>query len=180
MQEFGAEAAMPERDGKDFKNLVDRYAKPLLSMAYRYTFDWESAKDICQDTWLRVYEKISLYDGRVPFERWLYAVHRNICLTFLRKRKRRREIPAEQDIFESRETGPQRQAELTQARERILEAASRLPDRQGSVFAMIDLEQMTMDEAAELLGIKPVSIRTSLYHARKKIAAVLQGSEETT
>ncbi len=173
-------AAIPERAGEDFQDLVTRYAKPLLSIAYRYTFDWESAKDVCQDTWLRVYEKISMYDGRVPFERWLFAVHRNICLSFLRKRKRRREVQADRDIYDSREAGPERNAELSQARERILEAASRLPDRQRTIFAMIDLEQMTIEEAAGLLGIKSVSIRTNLHHARKRIAGVLRGSEKTT
>lgn len=166
-----------------FTVLVDKYARTLLAMAYRYTFDWESAKDVCQDTWLRVYEKISMYDGRVPFERWLFAVHRNICLNFLRQRKRRREVGIEnhetiQDRFVSRETAPDKGAELTQARERILEVASKLPDRQRAVFAMIDLEQMTIDEAAGILGIKPVSIRTNLYHARKRIAGALRGSKE--
>ncbi len=164
---------------------MTRYAKPFLAMAYRYTFDWESAKDVCQDTWLRVYEKISMYDGRVPFERWLFAVHRNICLNFLRKRKRRREVgpgtgETAQDSFVSRETAPDKRAELSQARERILEAAAKLPDRQRTVFAMIDLEQMTIDEAAGILGVKPVSIRTNLHHGRKRIAGILRGSEEMT
>ena len=167
-----------------FETLVKRYAKPLLAVAYRYTFDWEGAKDVCQDTWLKVYEKISMYDGRVPFERWLFAVHRNVCMSFLRKRKRRREIPEDAsdgglDRFISREAGPDRFAELAQTRGRILEAASLLPDRQRAVFAMIDLEQITIDEAAGILGIKPVSIRTNLYHARKRIAGILRGSEET-
>ena len=184
---MGLEFSMKENiTGREdrFETLVTRYAKPLLAMAYRFTFDWESAKDVCQDTWLRVYEKISMYDGRVPFERWLFAVHRNVCLSFLRKRKRRREdgpgaSETAQDRFVSRETAPDKGAELAQTRERILEAASNLPDRQRAVFAMIDLEQMTIDEAAGILGIKPVSIRTNLYHARKRIAGILRGSEET-
>ncbi len=180
MQEYGIEAEMPERTGQDFKDLVDRYAKTLLSMAYRYTFDWDSAKDVCQDTWLRVYEKISVYDGRVPFERWLFAVHRNVCLDFLRKRKRRKEMILDQDIHISPGAGPDHHAEFSEARKMILDAASHLPDRQRTVFAMIDLEQMTIDEAAGIIGIKPVSIRTNLYHARKRIAGFLRGSEETT
>jgi len=90
------------------------------------------------------------------------------------------DITGREDRFVSRETAPDKRAELSQARERILVAASRLPDRQRTVFAMIDLEQMTIDEAAGILGIKPVSIRTNLYHARKRIAGVLRGSEETT
>jgi len=161
-----------------FADLVKRHSRPLLAMAYRYTFDWESARDLCQDTWLRVYEKISMYDGRVPFERWLYAVHRNICLSFLRKRKRRGETHMIPDIYRSKEMDPGRTAELACARERILEAASRLPERQRAVFAMIDLEEMTVDEAAGLLGIKHVSIRTNLFHARKRIAGFLRRSEE--
>lgn len=176
-------SAMPEMAEQNFEALVSRYAKPLLSIAYRYTFDWESAKDVCQDTWLRVYEKITLYDGRVPFERWLFAVHRNICLNFLRKKRIRREIqPADgetpQEFFISRETAPDKGAELSQARERILAAAAELPERQRTVFAMVDLEQKTIDEAAGILGIKPVSIRTNLHHARKRIAGVLRGLEK--
>ena len=80
--------------------------------------------------------------------------------------------------FVSREPGPDRDAELKQTRERILEAAAQLPDRQRTVFAMIDLEQITIDEAAGILGIKPVSIRTNLYHARKRIAGALRGLKE--
>jgi len=166
----------PARDR--FAALVSKYARPMLAMAYRYTFDWESSRDLCQDTWLRVFDKIKLYDGRVPFERWLFAVHRNLCLSFLRKRKRRGETPLHQETFESGEKGPERMAELAQARERILEAASCLPERQRTIFALIDLEQMTMEEAAALLGIKPVSVRTNLHHARKRIAGILRGSEE--
>jgi len=168
------------RSGDGFAALVSRYARPMLAAAYRYTFDWESARDLCQDTWLRVYEKISMYDGRVPFERWLFAVHRNVCLDFLRKRKRRMETPGTSDIYESMEAGPERRAELSQAQERILEASSRLPDRQRTVFALIDLEQMTVEEASRLLGIRPVTVRTNLYHARKRIAGILRGSEEWT
>ena len=164
--------------GDKFAELVSSYARPLLAMAYRYTYDWESAKDVCQDTWLRVYEKISMYDGRVPFERWLFAVHRNICMSFLRKRKRRGEMTFDPESYISKGTAPDKDVELAQTRKRILDAASRLPDRQGTVFAMIDLEQMTIDEAAKILGIKPVSIRTNLYHARKRIAGILRGSEE--
>jgi RNA polymerase sigma-70 factor (ECF subfamily) len=164
--------------GDRFAALVSKYARPMLAAAYRYTFDWENARDLCQDTWLRVYEKISMYDGRVPFERWLFAVHRNVCLSFLRKLKIRREAPGTLDIYESKEKGPDRQAELAETRERILAAASGLPDRQRTVFAMIDLEQMTVEEASGLLGIKPVTIRTNLYHARKRIAGILRGSEE--
>ena len=161
-----------------FAALVARHSRSLLGMAYRYTFDWESAKDLCQDTWLRTYEKISMYDGRVPFERWLFAVHRNICISFLRKRKRRAEVPAVVDMFESREAGPDRRAELSRMRERILEAASRLPDRQRTVFAMIDLEERTVGETADTMGIKPVSVRTNLFHARKRVAGILRETEE--
>ena len=185
IQEDRKETAMTERSGQAFEILVGKYARLLLAMAYRYTFDWESAKDICQETWLKVYKKISGYDGRVPFERWLFAVHRNVCLSFLRKRKRRREIAVDAleagpDRFVSPEVGPDRRAELAQARERILEAASVLPERQRAVFAMIDLEQMTIREVAGILGLKTVSIRTNLFHARKKIAGILRGSEEST
>ena len=173
------DTAWTQDPGRFLDELVERYKRPLLAMAYRYTFDWESSKDLCQDTWLRVYRKISVYDGRVPFERWLFAVHRNICLDYLRKRKRRREVTGERpDLMVSGGPGPDRKAELAETRQMILDAASRLPDRQRSVFAMIDLEQMTVEEASGVIGIKPVSIRTNLYHARKAVARTLRGSEE--
>lgn len=173
------DTARPRDSGRIQEDLVERYTKPLLAMAYRYTFDWESSQDLCQETWLRILRKISVYDGRVPFERWLFAVHRNICLDYLRKRKRRREVTCESlDLLVSGAPGPDKETEFTETRRRILDAASRLPDRQRTVFAMIDLEQMTVAEAAGVTGIKPVSIRTNLFHARKAVARALRGSEE--
>jgi RNA polymerase sigma-70 factor (ECF subfamily) len=165
-----------------FEEMVERFSRPMLAMAYRYTFDWDGAGDICQDTWMKVFEKMYKYDGRVPFERWLFAVHRNICLGFLRQRKRRREISADErgmivDRLVSGDAGPDDLASLSMMRERILEEASALPERQRTVFAMIDLEQMTIGEAAGVLGIKPVSVRTNLFHARRRIAEGLGRSE---
>jgi RNA polymerase sigma-70 factor (ECF subfamily) len=178
-QERDMDTAGTRDPGRILEELVERYKRPLLAIAYRYTFDWESSKDLCQDTWLRVYRKLSGYDGRVPFERWLFAVHRNICFDYLRKRKRRKEVTGERiELLVSGGPGPEEEAELAETRRRILDAASRLPERQRSVFAMIDLEQMTAEEAAGVLGIKTVSIRTNLYHARKAVARALRGSEE--
>jgi len=76
---------------RSFKRLVDSLTRPLIAMAYRYTLDWESARDITQETWVRVYKKIDGYDSERPFRSWLYAVHRNACLSHLRRPFLRRE-----------------------------------------------------------------------------------------
>ncbi len=165
-----------------FRALVETYTRPLLAVAWRYTRDWESARDLCQETWIRVHESIQRYDPERPFRPWLFAIHRRLCLGHLRRAARRRERPVEES--ELRRLSPVdpgadprlrvRQREFVE----LLQTAVRgLSERQRQVFAMVDIEQISQAEAAELLEMNFATLRSTLHFARRRVAEAIRKLE---
>jgi RNA polymerase sigma-70 factor (ECF subfamily) len=175
-----AEAA---RHGEElaFRRLVDQLTRTLMATAYRYTGDWEWARDLTQETWIRVYRHFHRYDPRKPFSNWLYTIHRNACRDHLRRPwVHREETVAEEGVGDlqilSRED-PEEELERKEFRERILAAADRLSESQREVFLRVDVEQGDQRTVAEALGIRFGTLRTTLHFARKRVAEALREME---
>ena len=84
------ESARAHRAGdlSALRPLVQTLTRPLIAMAYRYVGDWESARDLTQDTWLRVHRSIQRWNPSRPFRPWVVAIHRTTCLDHLRQAQR--------------------------------------------------------------------------------------------
>lgn len=169
-------------DQTAFRTLVEGLSRTLMAMAYRYTGDWEWARDLTQETWIRVHEHIGRYDPRRAFSSWLYTIHRNGCRDHLRRPwVRREETPGEERVVGLQapsQEDPGRDLERREFQERILAASASLSETQREVFLRVDVEQGDQKEVAEALGIRFGTLRTTLHFARKKMAAVLREMEE--
>lgn len=78
-------------DQQSFSRLVEALTRTLIATAYRYTGDWEWARDITQDTWVKVHYRIQRYDPDKSFRAWIFSIQRNGCLDHLRRGWVRRE-----------------------------------------------------------------------------------------
>ncbi|MBN1165202.1 MAG: RNA polymerase sigma factor [Candidatus Krumholzibacteriota bacterium] len=170
-------------DRGSFKRLVETMTRPLIAMGYRYTRNWETARDICQDTWIKVYERIHQYDPARPFKTWVLTIHRNHCLSHLRKAAVRREIstaeldcrPADSPAGDS---DPSEDLHRREFWPRLRKAMTGLTESQRRVFAHVELEQIDQEEAARVLGMKYSTLRTTLHQARKRLAGILLKLED--
>jgi RNA polymerase sigma factor (sigma-70 family) len=176
-------AASKRGDEKSFRALVEGLSRTLMAMAYQFTGDWEWARDLTQDTWLRVHQNFGRWDPTRSFTAWLYAIHRNGCRDHLRRPWVRRErTPGDPVLHElqgrARED-PEKDVQEREFRERILMAAEDLSEAQREVFLRVDVEQGSQKEVAESLGIRFGTLRTTLHFARKRVAAALRAMEET-
>ena len=165
-----------------FRDLVNAFSRPLIAMAYRYTWDWEAARDLCQDTWVRVYERLAVFDPGGSFTGWLFTIHRNLCLSHLRRPALRREEPlVDRDgvprDWPAGDPGPDEVFERKEVARRVRAALPDLSDRQREAFALVDLEQMDQREAARVLGMKHATLRTTLHAARRRLAELLRRNE---
>ena len=171
-------------DESSFKELVDRLSRTLLAMAYRYTRDWEWARDLTQESWIRVFGNLWRYDSNRSFSAWLFAIHRNVCRDFVRKPWVRQEVtsidPAQDESQRVAVEDPVQDLEWTEFRERVLAASERLSQTQREVFLRVDVEQGDQKRVAQALGIRFGTLRTTLHFARKKVAAVLREMEGAT
>jgi len=170
-------------DRRGFEVLVNTESRALIALAYRYTGDWEVARDLTQDTWLKVHERIHRWDPAKSFRAWLLAVHRNGCLDHLRRAWVRYEAtPGDEAIGRLRliagDGNPEEDLERREFHERLLTALGELSESQRQVFVRVDLEQNDQKEVAEALGIKYTTLRTTLHFARRRLATLLRRMEE--
>jgi len=174
--------AFQQGDERSFALLVEGMTRTLIAIAYRYTGDWEWARDLTQETWIAVHDRIGRYDPARSFRSWIVAVHRNGCLSHLRRAWVRLETtPGDDVIRELAIAGHGGNPEADLARNdfhrRLLAALGELSESQRVVFARVDLEQQDQKVVADELGIKPTTLRTTLHFARKRLARVLRTSE---
>src|SRR5687767_11184605 len=76
-------------DREAFGDLVRRYENRLISVIRRFVRDWETARDLAQEAFLKAYERLDQFDPSRRFAPWLFRIGVNVALDHLRKTKRR-------------------------------------------------------------------------------------------
>jgi RNA polymerase sigma-70 factor (ECF subfamily) len=171
--------AAHDGDREAFRKLVELLSRPLIAAAYRYTGDWESARDLAQETWLRVWRHLPAYEPPRSFRTWVFAIHRNVCLTDLRRRSRHPEdATADEDLARLAPSVDPIDMDDTTFADRLRHALPALSPAQREVFVRVDLEQGDQGEVARDLGMQPTTLRTTLHFARQRLARLLVADQE--
>jgi RNA polymerase sigma-70 factor (ECF subfamily) len=177
-------AAFKGGDQRSYRTLVDSLSRTLMAMAYRYTGDWEWARDLTQETWIKVYRQIGRWNPGRSFSAWLHVIHRNGCLDHLRRGWVRYETtPGDEVVSQLTGAGPdnpEEDLERLEFHQRLKAALGQLSESQRQVFLRVDLEQGDQKAVAQALGIKFATLRTTLHFARKRVATFLREMEKST
>jgi RNA polymerase sigma-70 factor, ECF subfamily len=172
-------------DSDAFERLVRNYDQAVLKLAYNLLRSQEDARDVYQETFLRVYRNLHLFRFDCSFHTWLYRIASNLCLDQLRKRKVRREDSSTRvagevafdrlaAIPEDRAGGdPQRQAQSTELSGRIKEALGTLSSRERMVFEMRHYQGMRLRAIGEALGTTEEAAKNCLFRATHKLRGAL-------
>lgn len=150
--------------------LYERYARPIIGLAYRITGSMEDAEDVLHDVFLGLPETLHRYEERGNFEGWLKRVAARVALTRIRTRSRRREVamtPLAEPATEASDNAVANQAALEQA-------IAALPDNLRVVFVLKEIEGYSHAEIASLLGIKTGTSEVRLCRAVKKLRKLLR------
>lgn len=176
--------AVQEGREESFRVLVESLSRALVAMAYRYVRDWESARDLTQETWIKVHRNMARWNPERSFTAWLHAIHRNGCLDHLRRGWVRREsMPGNDAVVRlagATPEDPEAALERREFHDRLVAAMDGLSESQRQVFLRVDVERGDQRSAARELGIKPNTLRATLHFARKRVAAALRAMEEST
>lgn len=151
--------------------LYDRHHKKVFRTALGITNDWDAASDLLQDVFLRVYRFAGHIDSDRPLEPWLYRVTANLSYTWLRREKRWYRYLLEFGEWFHRDgrPGPQRQVELDEQAARVREAVSSLPFSQRVVVVLFYLNDLPVEEIAEILEIPEGTVKSRLHYARNTL-----------
>ena len=146
-------------DTHAFDNVMIATERRVATLAWRILGDAEEVKEAVQETFLRVFRHLGRYDERRDFFGWLYRVAVNVCRD-LEKRRRRR-------IFFGRleQTTPPHDA----LRIDLARAVDALPPKERLAVILRDVEELSTEEVAEILGSSPATVRVQISKARAKL-----------
>ena len=131
-----------------FEVLVRRYEGRLMSVLLRFVQDRELARDLSQETFLRVYERLDQFDPSRRFGPWLFRIGVNLTLDYLRKRKRRiwPSLFSDSRVEKGPDPAvvdPRQRLDLEQEVRKVLEG---IPEKYRTVLILRDLENFSSSE----------------------------------
>jgi RNA polymerase sigma-70 factor (ECF subfamily) len=148
--------------------LYDRYQRLVYRTALAVTGDTDSAADLLQDVFLRLYRFIDNVDPTRPIEPWLYRMTTNLAYTYV-KQRRRWCIPLEDlvDWFSGGgKPNTSDEVEVNEERRRVQSAISKLPLPQRVVIVLYYLNDLSLQEIAEVLEVPEGTVKSRLHYGR--------------
>lgn len=162
-------------DLRAFDELMVRTERRVVSIAWRMLGNRDDARDAAQEVFLRVYRSIGRYRPDEPFMAWVYRITTNVCHDVGRRRRRfeSRHAPIEPDAVSELTSCSDVEGEILRDQRRLLvtQAVATLPERERAAFVLRDLEGLSTEEVANVLGTRPVTVRSQVSLARTKIRA---------
>lgn len=170
-----------EGDQEAFRELVDMYRTRVASIAYGLVGNYEDARDISQEVFIKVYRSLDRFDIKKKFFTWLYRLTVNASIDFLRANKKRshHETIDSDDSYtqypdKRMEADIGQMFEKSERREIFEQIVGKLNPRQRMAFILCDLQGMPSTEAADIIDCPQVTLRWYLHEARKKIRQTVE------
>ena len=160
------------------REMISRKLPRLLSLATRLLGDSAEARDVAQETFVRIWKHARRWQaGRARFDTWVHRVALNLCNDRLRRRKDA--LPLD-DALEAVDPAPVQDAQLDQTSrsERVSAALAALPVRQREALILQYYQELSNVEAAKLMGISVDALESLLSRARRNLRAYLAGERE--
>jgi RNA polymerase sigma-70 factor (ECF subfamily) len=186
-----AEALSGQRES--FRTLVTRYQAKVVRIAHEILKNRADAEDVAQEVFVKAFLSLGTYKGQSAFYTWLYRITYNMAIDFRRKMNRRGGVhvelrgdgikrdqtasgPVSQDggsLVSSLET-PDRALERKQLRDRLAEALESLSEEHRTVVTLREIDGLSYEDIALVLGIPRGTVMSRLHYARKTIQQFLE------
>lgn len=155
-----------------FGELVARYADQARRVARAVLRDPDDADDAAQDAFLGSLVKLGQYDASRPFGPWLMRIVANAATDRGRRRRVRRAEPLDEGLVAGGQR-PDAVAEREVLGERLRQALAELPERRRMAVVLFDVEGYSHAEIAGILGMPEGTVRSEVFHARRRLRTLL-------
>jgi RNA polymerase sigma-70 factor, ECF subfamily len=188
--EASPEAGLLDRlragDEEAYEELVRRNGGRMLAVARGLLSSEEDARDAVQDAFLLAFRALPQFEGGCRLSTWLHRIVVNVALMKLRSRRRHPERSIEELLPRFETDGhcipgevPERdpedvKLEQDQLRQVVRRCIAQLPERHRTVLVLRDIEELSTEEACELLGLSRDALKTRLHRARQALRSQLQ------
>jgi len=165
-----------------FEKIVKSHQSYAYAIAFRFVCNEDDAEDIVQESFIRIWKHLQDFDPGMKFTTWMYRIVINLCYDRIKINKRRMRMFARlnskfsiEDCIDKldleQELSNKDMAAL------IKSLADGLSDKQRMIFLLRDLQDLTIDEVADITGMSESAIKTNLFYARQSIRKKLATAE---
>ena len=180
-QELAARARDGDQDA--FEQLVRDNEKRIYTLALRMTGSREDALDLAQDAFFQAWKALPTFQGESSFATWLYRLASNVCIDFLRREKRRKDISMTVSLDDEEEErqaelpdhrhSPEREVERRELREDIRRGLMSLSEEHRQVLVMRELSGMSYAEIGAVLKLEEGTVKSRIARARVALRKIL-------
>ena len=157
-----------------FEELVRRYQRPIAAYIYRMVGDYDSALDLTQEVFIKVYNSLSRYRSEFKFSTWIYKIAHNAAIDFLRRHAVREHALASgvdgdhrETLIESRRLTPEQESEREERRSGIESVVQLLPSTYRELIVLRHSHDLSYDEIADVTGLPLGTVKNRLFRARE-------------
>lgn len=172
-------------DEEAFRELVRRYQDPIISFAMRMLNDHEKAVDVAQETFINVYTHAGGYRPIAGFSAWLYRIAYNTAITEIRRQRRQPAVSLDAGPGEGHDgslagriadEGDSAEEVLLgrERREAVKRCVASLPPKYRAAIVMKDMEGLTFDQIAAILGCPESTVKSRVMRARRMLRTRLE------
>ncbi len=173
-------------DQEAFGQVVQLYYNRVYSVIYRVVNHAEDARELTQAAWVKAWQRLGDYKQEARFYTWVYRIAVNTALDFLRRRKRRPEVPLEPVGHDGETVELERQREYAieqtpfddlhraEIRRAFDRALLDLSDEHRTALVLRELEGMSYEEIAQVMKVRTGTVMSRLYYARKTLQKVME------
>jgi RNA polymerase sigma-70 factor (ECF subfamily) len=157
-----------------FEELVRRYQRPISAYVYRMVGNYESALDLTQEIFIKVYNSLRRYRAEFKFSTWIYKIAHNCAIDHLRRNTTREQslaIGPENDQFEmpveSGRLSPEQESERRERRVEIESVVRALPANYRELIVLRHSQDLSYEEIVEVTGLPLGTVKNRLFRARE-------------
>lgn len=153
-----------------FNALMQRYDKQVYRVAYRHTSSVDSALDITQNVFLKVYRKLDKYSGSGSFKAWLMRITHNEAMDWHRSNWRVRDLEELDDTnMPQLAADGDKALEQRQFKQLLEQLLPKLNERQRVAISLRFFEEMPLREIARVLGCSEGNVKNLLFRSMEKL-----------
>lgn len=167
--------ALQSGDRAEFARMVDAYSSHIYRLGLRMLGNPQDAEDVLQNTFLSALTHLSEFEGRSSLQTWLYRIAANEALMLIRRKKPEVDLDSVESedetdlkpsLFVDWSSLPEDQLLSGEGRQFLDRAISQLAEPLRIVFILRDVEDLSIRETAEALGLTETNVKTRLLRAR--------------
>jgi RNA polymerase sigma factor (sigma-70 family) len=166
-----------------YDELIKRYQERIYATIYHMTANHEDANDLAQEAFIKAFQAIKSFKGGSSFYTWVYRIAVNKTINFLKQRKNRSHMSLNDLDFNAEhdpdlvalisDKTPRREASLAELQEKLNAAMLKLSEPHRLVATLHDVQGLSHEEIADIMGCNIGTVRSRLFYARQQLQAEL-------